>query len=149
MYKLPRIKLKYKCKSRKPVIINNGNVAKEVCRLVFKEDTIQLKETFYVIVLNRTGCLLGVNKLSEGSSTQTSVDLKHIAALAILSNAASVIITHNHPSGGVKPSQTDLLITKRIYDALDLFSIKLLDHVIVTKRKAFSFAENGISLNKI
>jgi len=69
---------------------------------------------------------------------------REIFAEALKQNAASVILVHNHPSGDAEPSQDDLEITKRILEAGKIMGIDVLDHVIITKNKVFSFKENKL-----
>jgi len=64
-------------------------------------------------------------------------------AVALKTLAKSVIISHNHPSGNLQPSEADRVLTKRIKEALKLFDVSLLDHIIVTREGYFSFAERG------
>jgi len=63
---------------------------------------------------------------------------------ALLLHAASIILVHNHPSGDAEPSKADLEITKRILEAGKIMGIDVLDHVIITKNKVFSFKENKL-----
>jgi DNA repair protein RadC len=72
------------------------------------------------------------------------VDPKVIFAIALQTASSAIIVAHNHPSGSLTPSEHDINVTKRLKQAADLLSIRYLDHVIVTKESAFSFADNGL-----
>jgi DNA repair protein RadC len=138
-----KIKLVYKSKSKIKERIENTFFAEKFCKYLFNKNTIQLKEFFYVILLNANNCVLGYSKLSEGQHGQCVVDIKHLCATAILSNSRRVIISHNHPGGMVKPSNSDLIITRKIKGALKLFDIDLMDHIIVSHKKTYSFEFHG------
>jgi len=105
---------------------------------------IELCESFAMICLNRANKILGINFISKGGTSGTVIDLKLIASTAILSNSSSVIIVHNHPSGNTKPSDSDRSITNKIKNALELFEIKLLDHIIITNEGYYSFVDEGM-----
>ena len=110
---------------------------------VFPSDTIEYKEYFKVILFNTANRVLGVTNISEGSTTQVSVDVKHIMQAAILSNATGLVLVHNHPSGNCKPSCSDDFITKNIKEACKLMNILLLDHLIICPENYYSYADEG------
>ena len=96
-----------------------------------------------LILLNKAGKLLGVAHISEGGIDETSADIRIIMQAAILGNASSIILTHNHPSGNLKPSTQDDLVTENLRKAAKLFNITLLDHIIVTDSGYFSYLDEG------
>ena len=112
--------------------------------LTIWSDKIEFIEEFYIILLNRANNSIGYYKLSQGGTTGTVVDEKLVFQAAIISNACSLIIAHNHPSGNLKPSESDAQITKKLKTIGDFHNIKILDHVIVTKNDYFSFADEGL-----
>jgi DNA repair protein RadC len=67
-----------------------------------------------------------------------------VAKEVLLSNAAAVIFTHNHPSGLAQPSDADKRITDRLIEGLKLFDVRTLDHIIVSHNETYSFAEHGL-----
>ena len=82
--------------------------------------------------------------LSEGGLTSTIVDVRMIMQTALVSNATSIILTHNHPSGNPRPSIHDDNLTKKIKSACELMDIRLLDHIIVTPYDSFySYCDEG------
>jgi DNA repair protein RadC len=96
--------------------------------------------------LSKRNEVLGIYQVSSGSNSGTIVDITKITAKAILTNASAVILAHNHPSGNPKPSPQDIDITKKLKSALDLFDIRLLDHIILYQEdsvKYTSMAEEG------
>ena len=79
-----------------------------------------------------------------GTLNANLVHPREIFAEALKQNAASVILVHNHPSGDAEPSEDDLTITKRITEAGKIMGIDVLDHIIITKNKVFSFKEKKL-----
>ena len=79
--------------------------------------------------------------ITSGSDSATIIDTKAVAKKAILANANSVILVHNHPSGNTMPSNADLTETEKLTKALKTLEIKLIDHIIVGKNKYYSFAD--------
>lgn len=117
----------------------------ELLNTCYDYDKIEHKEFFYVMYTNKRNAMLSVMKLSEGGIAGTVVDVKHIIQGALLLNASGIILSHNHPSGNIKPSDADITITKRIKQAALLFEINVLDHIIVCPgNNYYSFADEGI-----
>jgi len=101
-------------------------------------------EEFWVLYLNRANRVIAKEQISSGGTTGTVVDEKLIIRSALLKYAESLILCHNHPSGNINPSEQDKAITQKIKSATAFFSIKLLDHIIVTGKSFFSFADSGL-----
>jgi DNA repair protein RadC len=99
------------------------------------------KEYFFIIYLDNKLKLIKTELLSIGSSSSTVVDVKIIAKEALKLNARHFALAHNHPSGTISPSIEDQKITNKIKTALELFDIKLIDHIIVGNQTYFSFAD--------
>jgi len=138
------MKLVYLNESKINLSVNSSQTSFDALKNLIPKDEIQLREFFYVLLLNRAGDVLGAVKISEGTTAGTVVDVKFIAASAILSNASSAIIAHNHPSGVLRPSEEDKKTTDKIKNALKLVDVVLFDHLILTKDNYYSFADNGI-----
>ena len=96
-----------------------------------------------MLLLNNSNEVLGIHTLSKGSTKGTVVDLKLLFAIALKSNATAIIIAHNHPSGTLKPSRSDLELTTKIKKSAELLDINLLDHLIMTKDEFYSFVDNN------
>ena len=94
--------------------------------------------------MNRSNHVLGCLTVSEGGPYSTAVDVKLILQGALLTNASGVILAHNHPSGNLKPSEPDKIMTERIRKALTVMEVNLLDHLIVTRESYFSFVDEGV-----
>ena len=103
-----------------------------------------LQEEFFAIYLNTKNIIIACTKLFVGSLDLHIVHPRDIFREAVKNNAKSLIIIHNHPSGDVLPSNSDLTTTKELLKASDIIGIKLIDHIIVGKDNYFSFKDNGI-----
>ncbi|MEN4761650.1 JAB domain-containing protein [Chryseobacterium sp. C39-AII1] len=137
------IKLSYSRKGNSDIVISNSYDALEVFRQHFDSDEIDYRESFFALFLNQSNKVLGNRKISESGISSTIVDVRIIMQTALLCNASSIIVAHNHPSGNLKPSNEDLKITKNIKNASEFLNIKLLDHCILTSTDYLSFADNG------
>lgn len=104
------------------------------------------RELVYVISVDSKNKPIATELVSMGGVNSSIIDVGNIFKHALLSNAAGVIIAHNHPSGDVTPSVEDIRVTKRIEEAGKLLNLPLLDHVIVGDMETdvyYSFLENG------
>jgi DNA repair protein RadC len=100
-------------------------------------------EEFWIILLNTANRVIGKHKLSKGGRAGTVVDVKILFEEVLSYKATSVILTHNHPSGNLRPSDQDRVLTKRISEAGKLLDIKILDHLIFSDTTYYSFSDEG------
>ena len=100
-------------------------------------------EVFFVVYLNNASKVLRQEMISSGGATATVVDVKMILKNALLYNAIQIIMAHNHPSGGKKPSQADIMLTTRVRDAAAVMDMKLVDHLIIAGSDYLSMADEG------
>jgi DNA repair protein RadC len=84
-----------------------------------------------------------VDESAKGSISRVAVYPREIVRRALTLNAASLIVAHNHPSGGVEPSANDRRLTRVLQDSLALIDVRLLDHLVVTSNEVFSFSRQG------
>ena len=101
-------------------------------------------EEFWILYLNNSNKVLHKHQLSKGGMTGTLVDVRLVLKLALERGAVSLILAHNHPSGGLRPSQADKDITTKLKIAAASLDIKVLDHLIITENSYFSFADEGL-----
>jgi DNA repair protein RadC len=101
-------------------------------------------EEFWILFLNRSNRIINRMKLSQGGVSGTVTDVRMVMKKAIEFLASGIIVCHNHPSGNLNPSESDTNITKKIKEAGNLMDIQLLDHLIITEKDYFSFADNGL-----
>ena len=143
MKTIPQIGLtKTPSKFEKIKISSSQNSADYIRR--FYMGDIELFESFFLVLLNNNLETTGYVKISQGGITGTVVDVRIVCKYAIESLATTVIISHNHPSGTLKPSEADKFMTERLKNALKFFDVVLLDHIIITADSFLSFADEGI-----
>lgn len=104
----------------------------------------ETKENFIALHLDGKNKIVCMDVVSIGSLNQSIVHPREVFKTACLSNAAAVILVHQHPSGDATPSREDIAITKRLCEAGDIMGIKVLDHVIVGDGEYTSFVERGL-----
>jgi DNA repair protein RadC len=103
-----------------------------------------IHEEFWILFLNRSNKILGKMKLSQGGVSGTVTDVRIVLKKAIEYLASGIIVSHNHPSGNLNPSESDTKITQKIKEAGILMDIQLLDHIIISDKDYYSFADNGL-----
>ncbi len=101
-------------------------------------------EEFWVLLLNRANKLIRKKRISEGGVSGTVADPKIIYKLAMEDLASSIIVIHNHPSGNLTASQSDITLTKKLKEAGRVMEVALLDHLIIAGQKYYSFADEGL-----
>lgn len=101
-------------------------------------------EEFWVMFLNQGNRIIKTEQISRGGITQTSVDVRIVFKRAIELMATAIILSHNHPSGNLNPSESDKNLTRKFSEAAKYLDIQVLDHIIVTQKSYFSFADEGI-----
>ncbi len=101
-------------------------------------------EEFWVLFLNNSNKVISKSQLSKGGIAGTLVDIRLIFKLALENGATGLILCHNHPSGDLNPSHADKQITTKIKTAGEILDVKILDHIIVTETKYYSFVDEGI-----
>ena len=101
-------------------------------------------EEFWVLFLNNSNKVLSKNQISKGGLTATIVDIRLLFKQAIELSSVAMIVCHNHPSGKLQPSNADKQLTQKIKQAGVTLDIKLLDHLIITEKAYFSFADEGL-----
>lgn len=102
------------------------------------------REVFGVVYLNRANKINHFEIISQGGMTGTVADPRIILRKAIESDAVSLILCHNHPSGSLRPSRADEQLTEKIREAASYFDMKVLDHIIVSDEGYYSFADEGL-----
>ena len=140
------VELVYKTKvkpSERPSV-KSAKDCYELLRLTWDENKIEFVEQFKVVLLNRAQRVLGIYELSTGGVTGTVADPKLVFIAALKANACNIILTHNHPSGNLKPSWADEELTTKIATVGMYLDIKVSDHIIVTSEGYYSFADEGL-----
>lgn len=138
------IKLSYSRKGNCERSITSSRDAVDIFRAHFDADQMDYRESFFALYLDQANKVLGIKKISECGISSTLVDVRIIIQAALLCNASGIIVSHNHPSGNLKPSSADIKMTAKIKDAAKTLDVALLDHVVLTSDSHFSFADNGM-----
>ncbi len=142
---LAEVKVSYKRRLQVTYKITTSRDCYDLLYSLFDKDTFAYREEFLILFLNRANRVLGWARLSIGGITGTVVDPKIVFVLALNTGACSIVVSHNHPSGNIKPSEADIRLTKQIKEAGKLLEILLLDHLILTPEgEFFSFADEGM-----
>ncbi len=124
----------------KPVITDSGSIGRYLHAMLRDQD----KEVFMVLFLNQANKVNHMEIISRGGITGTVADPRIILKKALEEDAVSIVLCHNHPSGSLKPSRADEVLTQKIKEAARYFDIKVADHVIVSEAGFFSFADQGL-----
>jgi DNA repair protein RadC len=143
---MAEIELVYKSKvkpSERPRITSTKE-AYQILLQTWDVNKIEFVEQFKVVLMSRAHRVLGIYELSSGGIAGTVADPKLVFMAALKANACCLILSHNHPSGNLKPSHADEALTRKIYEAGKFLDIQVLDHVIVTSEGYFSFADEGL-----
>ena len=145
--KVNEIKISYKEKANisKSIAITSSEVAGRLLFEHWDKNTIELQETFKILLLNNSNKVKGIYEVSIGGITGTLVDIRILFAVILKSLSVGVILAHNHPSGKLAPSESDKNLTEKIKKAAGFFDVKVLDHLIVTPHgEYYSFSDNGL-----
>lgn len=120
--------------------IRNANDACRILRAAAQAD----RESFYAIHLDARNRVLGVEEIAKGSLTHVEVHPREVFKSAIVTNAAALLLGHNHPSGGSEPSQEDIRMTHKLIEAGKLLGIPIRDHVIVSAEGCTGLRDRGL-----
>lgn len=100
-------------------------------------------EQCYVLLLNNMNRVIDYKLIGSGGLTATTVDIRLVMREAIMKHATAIALCHNHPSGSIKPSKDDNMLTKNLQDACKVMNIRFLDHIIVAGDSYFSYNDEG------
>jgi DNA repair protein RadC len=144
--KVSEVELVYmsKVKASERPIVRDSRSAYELLLRNWDMAKIELFEEFKVLLLNQSNRVLGIFTVSSGGITGTVADPRLIFGASIKACATSIILSHCHPSGNLKPSRADEELTVKIREAGKLLDIRVADHIILAKTGYFSFADEGL-----
>lgn len=129
--------------SDRPQVLKS-TTAYELLYHTWDKDTLQLYESFKLILLSANKRALGITTISNGGTMSALVDPALVFATALKANSRSLILAHNHPSGNLSPSEADKCLTQRLKEGGALLNIGIDDHIIVSKEGFFSFEDQGL-----
>lgn len=125
--------------------ITSSEIAGKVIYENWNHDNLELFETFKVILLNNQNQVKGITTISTGGITGTLVDIRILFATVLKTLSTAIILTHNHPSGILKPSRADIDLTNKIIKAAELLDVKVLDHIIIAPNGMYySFSDDHL-----
>ena len=124
--------------------ITNSKESFIVLRKIWDAELIAIQEQVYILFLNANSQLIAYRCLHTGTTSQSMFDIKLALACALGCLAKKIIIAHNHPSGNLRPSTGDILITEQLNDACELMDIDLKDHLIISANDYYSFKDNSL-----
>lgn len=144
---IPEFKIKIERKGPKNselYHIKHSEDAATLCRQLFDDGTIQFSEEIILVCLSQASNVIGYYKIGKGGLTGTVCDPRVIFTLVLnCPGTTAIILSHNHPSGNLKPSNADIELTKKVKDAGAMLDIRLLEHIIISEDGHFSFADEG------
>lgn len=140
---IPEITLKYKSGDVKKVKVCSSSDGYDLLKEFYDQDTLELTESVIALFFNRANNCIGWMKTSSGGLDQCVMDIRVIMATALKSASSGIIVSHNHPSGNLRPSEADNKITDKLNQGCKIFDIKLMDHIIVTEASYYSYADEG------
>lgn len=148
LFAITEVELVYRNKVRQEdrLLINTAEGAYDVFLMAWDMNKIELCEQFMILLLDRGNHVLGVSNISTGGVSACLVDPKIVFATAVKAKASGIILAHNHPSGNTKPSNADIALTKKLQDGGRVLEIQVMDHLVITPRSFYSFANEGLMI---
>ena len=142
---MPEITIKYKKGDIHQVKVTCSNDIFQILRRMYDSDTVEYNESAIVIFFDSANKTLGWTKHSSGGTCSNTVDVRGIMVQALLCNATSICLSHNHPSGQMSASREDERMTQKLKDAANTLNIRVLDHIIMSgnMEEYYSFADEG------
>lgn len=123
------------------IVIKDSYSAFSVLQAAWDMNKIDLVEEFHILLLDRANSVLGLSHIATGSISSCVADPRIIFATALKARASSLILSHNHPSGNLRPSNADLEMTRKLVEGGKLLDINVLDHLILTSHSYLSFGD--------
>jgi DNA repair protein RadC len=123
--------------------IDDSESAHRLLLIIWDKERLNMQEQIVAFFINAGKQIIGYKLISTGTMTSTYGNPKFIASFALQTLSCSVILAHNHPGGGLVPSQKDIALTKQLKDALRLIEVTLLDHLIIGEKRYFSMWDEG------
>ena len=124
-------------------IVTEARIAYNVIKPLLK---YQEQEELFMICLTRTNEIKDIHFIGLGTDCSVLISNKIIARHAVLDMACGIILVHTHPSGNSNPSSADIKATEKLREALKLFEIELVDHIVIGNNQYFSFSEDEVTI---
>jgi len=145
-FKVAEVQVSYKpdYKASERPKISSSKQAYELLMQQWDLGKIEFLEQSKMILLNRQNRVLGLVDISTGGVSGTILDPKIIFSIALKANTSAIILCHNHPSGNIQPSHSDIKLTNQLKEGGKLLEILVWDHLIITNENYYSFADDGM-----
>lgn len=145
LFKVAEVTIGYKptIPASKRIRITNSGMVVDALRTAIREEEIEHREMFFVLLLDKANKILGISRVSEGGLAGTVADPKIVFQVALKANASAIILAHNHPSGNLTPSGADIRLTEKLAAAGKFLDLPVLDHIILTAEYYRSMADMG------
>lgn len=144
--KIAKIKISYRNKIHPDnrIIVKDSKDAYHLLLKSWNKNYIQIVEEAKLLMLDKRNACLGVADLFRGGTASCIIDPKIVLATSLVSGASGIILAHNHPSGNLKPSKSDIDITRTISNGASIVGLRLLDHMIITPHGFYSMLDKGL-----
>jgi len=146
VFKVSEIEISYRPAfklSEKPKV-TSSHMAYGILYQSWDQNRMELLEEFKVLLLNRQNRVLGVLNVAQGGFSEVMVDPKVIFSAALKACASGIILSHNHPSSELRPSEADIRLTRKMVDGGKLLGIEVHDHIILSAYGYYSFRDEGM-----
>lgn len=146
LYRVSEIGIHYKYRTpyRDRIQVNKSSIAYEILKFAWDQNKIELLEQFKILLVDNRNSCIGIVDIASGSINACIVDPRLLFSAALKSKASGIILSHNHPSGNVLPSENDKKLTKKISQGGEILNIAILDHLIISPHNYYSFTDSGI-----
>ena len=144
LYKVSEVKLSYRNNQPQRIHVRTSADCYKVLINNWNKRELEHRESFKVLLLNQANIVLGIYTISVGGIAGSGFDARLILQAALLSNASTIVLAHNHPSGNLNPGYGDVEVTKLVQEAARVMTITVFDHIIVCRDTFFSFANKGM-----
>ena len=132
-------------RKERPEIVKGRITSSQDAFFYLRSDFADLNhEEFWIVIVNQANHIQSKHMISKGGRAATVVDAKLVFECALRTNATSIILSHNHPSGNLQPSEQDKKLTDKLFSAGKLLDILILDHLIVYNHDYYSFSDHGL-----
>ena len=123
--------------------VTSSQIGYDIIRKFYSDD-VDLYESFFILLLNNKYTHIGFAKISQGGVASVQVDVKFVSKFVVDTFATGVILAHNHPSGNMSPSPQDIALTNRIKEAMNIFDVRVMDHLILGNNSYYSMADECV-----
>ncbi|AZI26666.1 DNA repair protein [Pedobacter sp. G11] len=146
VFKVSEIEISYRPAfklSERPKV-TSSNIAYGILDQSWDHNKMELLEEFKVLLLNRQNRVLGLLNVAQGGFSEVMIDPKVVFSAALKACASGIILSHNHPSSELSPSEADIRLTRKMLEGGKLLGIEVLDHIIVSAYGYYSFGDEGM-----